>query len=147
MNWIFKIKKVNIQVPFNGCDEWMGILLCLVLVPHERHRYPPEIEVYSIEVDGWQEYSMPLRSRIGESYCKFESRADQYFYFFFPYFASSSHFWFPCSASSSHFWFFIFIAIFVCVLWDSSSMWQKLVHLSNQNSSLWGSIFSLNLSL
>ena len=37
VNRIFKIKKVNIQVPFNGCNEWKGILLCLVFVPLERH--------------------------------------------------------------------------------------------------------------
>ena len=90
-------------MPFNGCDEWMGILLCLAFVPCERHRYPLEIEVYLTEVDGQQEYSVPLRSRIGESYCKFESWADQYFCFFFPCSTSSSPFWFPCSASSSHF--------------------------------------------
>ncbi|XP_030971337.1 TMV resistance protein N-like isoform X2 [Quercus lobata] len=71
VNRILKTKKVNIQVPFNGCDEWEGILLCLVFVPRERHQYPSQIDVYSIEVDGELQFSN-LYS-IGGSYRKFES--------------------------------------------------------------------------
>nr|POF03221.1 hypothetical protein CFP56_42515 [Quercus suber] len=43
----------------------MGILLCLAFVPRKRHRYPPEIEVHSTEVDGRQEYSVPLSIHVG----------------------------------------------------------------------------------
>ena len=69
VNRIFKTKKVNIQVPFNGCDEWKGILLCLVFVPCER----PEIHVYSLEVDGRVKILLPPKYSFGERNCKFES--------------------------------------------------------------------------
>ena len=82
VNRIFKIKKVNIQVPFNGCNEWKGILLCLVFVPLERHWYPSEIYVYSVQVDGHQGDLMPFMCCIGERYCKFESHHLWLVYFF-----------------------------------------------------------------
>ena len=60
-------------MPFNGCDEWEGILLCLVFVPRERHQYPSEIHVYSLEVDGWLKILLPPKYSFGERNCKFES--------------------------------------------------------------------------
>ncbi|XP_075641491.1 disease resistance protein Roq1-like [Castanea sativa] len=37
--WTYKIKKVKIQLPGSGsgCDEWRGIVLCVVFIPTERH--------------------------------------------------------------------------------------------------------------
>ena len=69
----FKTKKVNIQVPCNGCNEWEGILLCLVFVPRERPRRPSNIDVYSIEVDGRPKDFGPFRHFVGFNHCKFES--------------------------------------------------------------------------
>ena len=35
-----KMKKVKIQLPGSGCDEWRGIVLCVVFLPTEpHHRY------------------------------------------------------------------------------------------------------------
>ena len=33
----YKIYKVRIQLPGSGCDEWSGIVLCVVFLPTERH--------------------------------------------------------------------------------------------------------------
>ena len=70
LNQIFKIKKVNIQVPFNECDEWSGIVLCFVF---ERHQHPSLINFQSIKVDGFQTNCCPFDFDIGEKYGKLES--------------------------------------------------------------------------
>ena len=70
LNQIFKIKKVNIQVPFNECDEWSGIVLCFVF---ERHQHPSLINFQSIKVDGFQTNCCPFDFDTGEKYGKLES--------------------------------------------------------------------------
>ena len=48
------IKKVKIQLPGSGCDEWRGIALCVVFLPTKRHhRHRDQQETY-IGVDGCQ---------------------------------------------------------------------------------------------
>ena len=75
MNQIFKTKKENIQVPFDTCDEWIGIVLCVVFVPSKRHQCPFQIGVDSIEVDSIEsnEMGLPSYPSIKEKYGKLES--------------------------------------------------------------------------
>nr|XP_023891406.1 TMV resistance protein N-like [Quercus suber] len=73
LDQIFKIKKVNIQVPFNECDGWRGIVLCFVFVPSERHQRPSLINFQSIKVDGFQTNCCPFDFDVGEKYGKLES--------------------------------------------------------------------------
>lgn len=77
MNRIFKTKKENIQVPFDTCDEWIGIVLCVVFVPSKRHQYPFQIEVDSIEVDSIESnglrWEVSYGPSIEEKYGKLES--------------------------------------------------------------------------
>ncbi|KAL4628703.1 hypothetical protein ACB092_05G258900 [Castanea dentata] len=68
-----KIKKVNIQVPFNECDEWRGIVLCFVFVPSKRHQHRSLINFQSIKVDGFQKNCCPFDFNIGEKYGKLKS--------------------------------------------------------------------------
>ena len=38
----YNVKKVKIQLPGSGCDEWRGIVLCVVFLPIKLHRrYKP----------------------------------------------------------------------------------------------------------
>ena len=89
MNQIFKTEKENIQVPFDTCDEWIGIVLCVVFVPSKCRQYPFRIEVVSFEVDSFEVYSIKRNtlgrsvsffSSIGEKYGKLESRHLGFFY-------------------------------------------------------------------
>ncbi|KAL0012585.1 hypothetical protein SO802_007693 [Lithocarpus litseifolius] len=98
VNRIFETKKVNIQA-FNGCDEWKGILLCLVFVPLDRHRHPSEIDVYSVGVDGRTEYLIPFY-RIGERYCKFESHHLKLVYLPLSLYRNANMMSPPCSCGS-----------------------------------------------
>ena len=84
-----KTKKVNIQVPFDTCDEWIGIVLCVVFVPSKCRQYPFQIEVVSFEVDSFEVDSIKRNtlgrsvsffSSTGEKYGKLESRHLGFFY-------------------------------------------------------------------
>ena len=50
----YKIKKVKIQLPGSGsgCDEWRGIVLCVVFLPTERHH--GHIRVNGCQMSGFK---------------------------------------------------------------------------------------------
>ncbi|KAK9984837.1 hypothetical protein SO802_034362 [Lithocarpus litseifolius] len=55
----FKVKKVKIQLP--GCDEWRGIVLCVVFLPERHHRHHPFLFSHQIRVNGLQTSSFSPR--------------------------------------------------------------------------------------
>ena len=59
-------------MPFDTCDEWIGIVLCVFFVPNKRHQYPFQIEVDSIESNGLR-WEVSYGPSIGEEYGKLES--------------------------------------------------------------------------
>ena len=74
-----KIKKVNIELPFNG---WVGIFLCLVLLPSDCHQHPSQIIVHSIQFNGCPiQVQSDWSIHIGEKYGKLESHHLGLFHF------------------------------------------------------------------
>ena len=51
---VYKIYKVKIQLPGSGCDEWSGIVLCVVFLPTERGQHD-----YGFGEDGCETISSP----------------------------------------------------------------------------------------
>ena len=50
----YKTMKVKIQLPGSGCDQWRGIVLCVVFLPTKRHPRQRDPQYSCIRVGGCQ---------------------------------------------------------------------------------------------
>ena len=67
-----KTKKVKIQLPGSGCDEWRGIVLCFLFLPTERHC--GFIRVSRCQNNfGHEEYANTIAAMFPSEYGKVES--------------------------------------------------------------------------